>query len=85
MQTIGGAQLGDRTMVDALKPALDALDDGYAAAAEAARKGAVHTSTIVKAKVGRASYINADQLNGHIDPGAEAVARLFESLAAHRS
>jgi ATP-dependent dihydroxyacetone kinase len=82
MQTIGGAQLGDRTMVDALKPALDALDDGYAAAAEAAREGAVHTSTIVKAKVGRASYINAEQLQGHIDPGAEAVARLFESLAA---
>tara|TARA_R110000850_G_scaffold119008_1_gene236192 strand:- start:988 stop:2616 length:1629 start_codon:yes stop_codon:yes gene_type:complete len=84
MQTIGGAQLGDRTMVDALKPALDALDDGYAAAAEAAREGAVHTSTIVKAKVGRASYINAEQLQGHIDPGAEAVARLFESLAADR-
>ncbi|MDF0750218.1 dihydroxyacetone kinase subunit DhaK [Marinobacter sp. 71-i] len=84
MQMIGGAQLGDRTMVDALKPALDSLDNGYAAAAEAARKGAVHTSTIVKAKVGRASYINAEQLQGHIDPGAEAVARLFESLAAHR-
>lgn len=84
MQMIGGAQLGDRTMVDALKPALDALDDGYAAAAEAAREGAVHTSTIVQAKVGRASYINAEQLQGHIDPGAEAVARLFESLAAHR-
>jgi len=85
MQTIGGAQLGDRTMVDALKPALDSLDKGYAAAAEAARKGAVHTSTIVKARVGRASYINAEQLQGHIDPGAEAVARLFESLAAHRN
>ena len=82
MQTIGGAELGDRTMVDALKPALDALDDSYAAAADAARKGAIHTSTIVKAKVGRASYINAEQLQGHIDPGAEAVARLFENLSA---
>jgi dihydroxyacetone kinase len=82
MQQIGGAQLGDRSMVDALKPALDALDDSFAAAASAARKGAIHTSTIVKAKVGRASYINAQQLQGHIDPGAEAVARLFENLVA---
>jgi dihydroxyacetone kinase len=80
MQQIGGAQLGDRSMVDALKPALDALDDSLSAAASAARKGAVHTSTIVKARVGRASYINAEQLRGHIDPGAEAVARLFEDL-----
>jgi len=82
MQQIGGAQLGDRTMVDALKPALDALEaKGMGAAADAARKGAVHTSTIVKAKAGRASYINAQQLEGHIDPGAEAVARLFEDLS----
>ncbi|QEW18014.1 Dihydroxyacetone kinase [Marinibacterium anthonyi] len=83
MQQIGGAQLGDRTMVDALSPALDALEaKGMAQAAEAARKGAVHTSTIVKAGAGRASYISADQLQGHIDPGAEAVARLFEKLGA---
>lgn len=82
MQQIGGAELGDRTMVDALKPALDELENGYAAAASAARKGAVYTSTIVKAKVGRASYINAEQLQGHIDPGAEAVARLFEDLSS---
>ncbi|MEY8120332.1 dihydroxyacetone kinase subunit DhaK [Falsihalocynthiibacter sp. BN13B15] len=82
MQHIGGAQVGDRTMVDALKPALDALSVGIAPAAEAARKGAIHTSTIVKAKAGRAAYINAEQLQGHIDPGAEAVARLFEHLNA---
>lgn len=80
LQHIGGAQVGDRTMVDALKPALDELENGIAPAAAAARKGAVHTSTIVKAKVGRASYISAEQLLGHVDPGAEAVARLFEQL-----
>jgi len=80
MQQIGGAQLGDRSMVDALKPALDALEDSYFAAAKAARKGAIHTSTIVKARVGRAAYVNAEHLQGHIDPGAEAVARLFENL-----
>ena len=80
MQHIGGAEVGDRTMVDALKPALDALETGLAAAAVAARKGAISTSTIVKAKAGRASYINAEQLLGHNDPGAEAVALLFEKL-----
>lgn len=81
MQEIGGAQLGDRTMVDALAPALDELEISIADAAIAARSGADHTATIVKAKAGRASYINAKQLEGHNDPGAEAVARLFESLA----
>ncbi|MCZ4258605.1 dihydroxyacetone kinase subunit DhaK [Sulfitobacter sp. G21635-S1] len=82
MQKIGGAQIGDRTMVDALKPALDELEaKGLADAALAARSGAAHTATITKAKAGRASYISAEQLDGHVDPGAEAVARLFEQLA----
>lgn len=81
MQKIGGATLGDRTMVDALAPALDALEDGLPAAAKAARAGANHTATITQAKAGRAAYISADQLHGHVDPGAEAVARLFEHLA----
>ncbi len=81
MQEIGGAQVGDRTMVDALAPALDALDQSLAAAAEAARAGADRTATLVKANAGRAAYINAKQLQGHADPGAEAVARLFEFLA----
>jgi dihydroxyacetone kinase len=81
MRQIGGANPGDRTMVDALLPALQALNDGLPAAAMAARKGAEYTATLTSAKAGRASYINADQLEGHIDPGAEAVARLFEHLA----
>ncbi|MDQ2066043.1 dihydroxyacetone kinase subunit DhaK [Xinfangfangia sp. CPCC 101601] len=82
MQVIGGAEVGDRTMVDALHPALQALAaQDLQAAAQAARKGADHTATLRKAKAGRASYISADQLDGHIDPGAEAVARLFEHLA----
>jgi dihydroxyacetone kinase len=34
-----------------------------------------------KANVGRAAYIGSEHLAGHVDPGAEAVARLFESLA----
>ena len=81
MQEIGGAQIGDRTMVDALAPALEALDNGFTEAAAAARKGADHTATILQARVGRASYLSSQQLEGHNDPGAEAVARLFEHLA----
>ncbi len=81
MQEIGGANLGDRTMVDALSPALDALENGMKEAAIAARTGANYTATLLKAKAGRSSYISAAQLDGHIDPGAEAVARLFEYLA----
>ncbi len=80
VQEVGGAQLGDRTMIDALAPALEALSDGLSEAAKAARAGADETSTIVKAKAGRATYISADKLAGHNDPGAEAVARLFERL-----
>ena len=82
MQQIGGAKLGDRTLVDALLPALDELDNSVGSAAMAARKGAEHTASMLKANAGRASYINAQQLEGHIDPGAEAVARIFEHLRA---
>lgn len=82
MQEIGGANLGDRTLVDALAPALAALEHGITEAATAARAGADHTATILQAKAGRSSYVSAKQLEGHIDPGAEAVARLFEMLAS---
>ncbi len=81
VQEVGGARPGDRTMIDALTPALEALPDGFAAAAKAARAGANHTAEILKAKAGRASYISEDRLKGHNDPGAEAVALLFESLS----
>jgi dihydroxyacetone kinase len=81
IMNIGGAKRGDRTMIDALEPALDSLIYGIEDAAVAARKGANHTSTMLKAGAGRASYVSADQLSGHVDPGAEAVARVFECLA----
>ena len=83
MQEIGGARPGDRTMVDALSPSLEALDRGLAAAAAAARSGADLTATMHRARSGRASYVSAAQLAGHADPGAEAVARLFEALDVH--
>ncbi len=78
---VGGAQMGDRTMIDALEPALKALPDGMAKAAEAARAGADATAKMTRANAGRAAYVPEENLVGHNDPGAEAVARLFEQLA----
>lgn len=80
IQQVGGASAGDRTMIDALGPALDALPGGMEAAAKAARGGADFTATILRAKAGRATYVSADKLANHNDPGAEAVALLFEQL-----
>lgn len=78
---VGGARPGDRTMIDALAPALAALPQGIEPAAKAARRGADATAGITRAKAGRAAYLSQDKLAGHNDPGAEAVARLFEGLA----
>ncbi|MEQ9607582.1 MAG: dihydroxyacetone kinase subunit DhaK [Kiloniellaceae bacterium] len=78
---VGGAQVGDRTMIDALAPALEALERGLAAAAAAARAGADSTAAIHRAKAGRAAYVPEKNLQGHNDPGAEAVALLLEGLA----
>ncbi|MEM9785805.1 MAG: dihydroxyacetone kinase subunit DhaK [Pseudomonadota bacterium] len=78
---VGGATIGDRTMIDALAPALAALPDGIAAAAKAARTGADSTASIHRAKAGRAAYVPEENLKGHNDPGAEAVALLFDALA----
>ncbi len=83
MQRYGGAQLNDRTMVDALRPAFESLmaDGSVANAAGQARTGADRTAGMTSAKAGRSSYLEARSLNGVPDPGAEAVARIFESLA----
>jgi dihydroxyacetone kinase len=78
---VGGATVGDRTMIDALAPALAALPEGMSAAATAARAGAENTAKISRAKAGRAAYVPEENLKGHNDPGAEAVALLFEALA----
>jgi dihydroxyacetone kinase len=39
---------------------------------------------MTQARSGRASYVGADRLVGNVDPGAEAVARVFEALASQR-
>ncbi len=82
MKHDGGAALGDRTLIDALEPALLALQDGgnLQDAARAARAGALSTRTMA-ARAGRAAYVPQANLEGVTDPGAEAVARLFERLA----
>ncbi len=81
IQQVGGARPGDRTMIDALFPALEALHLGLDAAAGAARDGAEATAKMTRARAGRASYLAEESLSGHNDPGAEAVARLFEELS----
>jgi dihydroxyacetone kinase len=82
VQHYGGARLGDRTMLDALIPAIAALPQGLAAAAAAARAGADHTATITRARAGRSAYVPEHALTGAVDPGAEAVALAFAALAA---
>ncbi|OAX60142.1 dihydroxyacetone kinase subunit DhaK [Xanthomonas graminis] len=79
MQHYGGAQLGDRTMLDALLPALHALARGGSAddAARAARAGADATAQLTQARAGRSAAVPADALRGVADPGADAVARAF--------
>ena len=85
----GNAQPGDKTMVDALTPALDAFDASLSkgddlatasrAAADAAAKGRDDTEPLV-ARKGRASYLG-ERSAGHLDPGATSTALLFEALA----
>ena len=82
MKQYGGADLGDRTLIDALQPALEALQKGnIQAAAQAAQQGAEATAKMAKAGAGRSSYVNKENLDGVMDPGAVAVAEVFNVLA----
>ncbi|MFF5661849.1 dihydroxyacetone kinase subunit DhaL [Streptomyces griseofuscus] len=76
---LGGAAAGDKTMVDALLPAVDALGDGFAAARAAAEQGAEATVPLLAHK-GRASYLGERSI-GHQDPGATSSALLMAALA----
>jgi dihydroxyacetone kinase, ATP-dependent len=81
MKHYGGADLGDRTLIDALQPALEALQKGdLKAAAKAAQAGADATAKMEKAGAGRSSYVNKENLDGVMDPGAVAVAEVFSAL-----
>jgi ATP-dependent dihydroxyacetone kinase len=82
MMEYGGAKPGDRTMIDALAPALAELQSGSLdTAAAAARRGANATARMKQARAGRSSYVSEARLEGINDPGAEGVALLFEGLA----
>ncbi|MCX4746376.1 dihydroxyacetone kinase subunit DhaL [Kitasatospora sp. NBC_01287] len=89
VRKLGGAVVGDKTMVDAFEPAVAALEraafDGFtlreagALAAEAAEAGARATIPL-QARKGRASYLGPRSV-GHQDPGATSTALLFRALA----
>ncbi|PSM40499.1 dihydroxyacetone kinase subunit L [Streptomyces dioscori] len=76
---LGGAAPGDKTMIDALLPAVDALGQSFAAARSAAEEGAQAT-TPLQARKGRASYLGERSI-GHQDPGATSSAILIAALA----
>lgn len=86
----GRAEAGDKTMYDALAPAVDALDsalsthaslaEGLSAAATAAQKGRDATESLI-ARKGRASYLGERSV-GHIDPGAASAALLISAASA---
>ncbi|MFB8182719.1 dihydroxyacetone kinase subunit DhaL [Streptomyces sp. NPDC055966] len=78
VKQLGGAMVGDKTMIDALEPAVAALGDGFAAARTAAEQGAEAT-TPLQARKGRASYLGERSI-GHQDPGATSSALLIAAL-----
>jgi dihydroxyacetone kinase len=79
IQDFGGAEQGDKTVIDALIPLAEALANGDDPA-ESARRAADAT-TDVEARRGRAAYAGA-RSTGSPDPGAVCVAVVVEELAA---
>ncbi|MBX9427000.1 MULTISPECIES: dihydroxyacetone kinase subunit DhaL [Streptomyces] len=75
---LGGAQVGDKTMLDALVPAVEGLRESFGAGRAAAEGGAVATVPL-RARKGRASYLGERSV-GHQDPGATSSALLFAAL-----
>lgn len=85
----GKAEPGDKTMVDAWTPAVEAAEEAAAAgtnvlavlvaAAEAAEEGAVATDPLI-ARKGRASYLGERSI-GHRDPGAVSTALILRAAA----
>ena len=89
IQQRGGAVLGDKTLLDALIPATDALEaalarpDGTAAlqfAAKEARRAAEATASMI-ARKGRAAYTGERSI-GSVDAGAVAIAVIAEGISA---
>ena len=88
VQRVGAASPGDKTMVDALTPALAAyelelrmggsLETAVSAAREAAAEG-MRATIPLQARKGRASYLGPRSV-GHQDPGATSTALMFAAL-----
>jgi phosphoenolpyruvate---glycerone phosphotransferase subunit DhaL len=85
VQMRGKAEPGDKTMVDALVPAVDAmeqasdLDDALRAGVAGAERGMLATVPLV-ARKGRASYLG-ERSKDHQDPGATSTYYLYRSAA----
>lgn len=90
LQQRGKAHIDDKTMVDAIQPAVEAMEAAQAsgqslavalaAAKQAARLGMKHTIEI-RANKGRASYLG-DRSIGHQDPGATSAYLLFATAVS---
>jgi len=88
VKDLGTASVGDKTMVDALEPAVDTLrarlesgasvDDALDAAAGAAEDG-MRSTIPLQARKGRASYLGERSV-GHQDPGATSTALIIRAL-----
>ena len=89
IEDLGGAKPGDKTMLDAIQPAMEALEhargedtplvEALAQAADAAEAGAEATVPL-QARKGRASYLGERSV-GHKDPGAASFALLMRTVA----
>jgi dihydroxyacetone kinase phosphoprotein-dependent L subunit len=93
IQARGGAELGDKTLLDSLVPALDTLEaqlatqapaDQIVAAMAATARQAADATASLQARRGRAAYTGERSI-GSVDAGATAIAVLLEALAAHWS
>jgi dihydroxyacetone kinase-like protein len=88
VKDLGTASLGDKTMVDALEPAVETLSSKIAAgepvaravdeAASAAEAG-MRSTIPLQARKGRASYLGERSV-GHQDPGATSTALILRAL-----
>ena len=88
VKDLGTAAVGDKTMVDALEPAVETLrgrleagaplDQALDAAADAAEKG-MRATVPLQARKGRASYLGERSV-GHQDPGATSTALIIRAL-----
>jgi dihydroxyacetone kinase len=76
----GGADVGMRTMLDALIPAVESLKSGHNldAATEAAMLGTEATKSM-QSLAGRANYVAQEKMEGVADPGAFAISAAFEA------